>query len=415
MSGLALHVRDALSGGDAPVVGTVGAPTAGTVGRALLDELGPVLFASLRRSDQRDKGAQYVRGLIDARGRKTIRNIAAVVGGAGAEQSLHHFVAGSTWDWVPVRQALAQYLARVAPPQAYVVRPMVVPRAGQHLVGVDRRFVPALGQVCNVQQAVGVWAASGDLTCPVNWRLHLPQAWLDNEPRRSRALIPDGVDAETLGDCALEAVLGLPGRWGLPVRPVVLDARDADGLRTVRRLRAARMPVLARIDGGLPLVPAEAAASVPGAGRVSADRLVTAVRENWRPVVWSGHSGGTRAVPVWSLRVRVPAWAGRLVLGPPGEDLLLLAFGGPARGRPVELWLTDMVDLPPAALFRLTRLTHRVERDFERISDRVGIRDFAGRSFDGWHRHITLASAAHAVTALAAGAVVGPCPRQRAG
>ncbi len=52
---------------------------------------------------------------------------------------------------------------------------------------------------------------------------------------------------------------------------------------------------------------------------------------------------------------------------------------------------------------RLARLSDRVDLDFTRTADRVGVRDFAGRSFGGWHRHITLASAAHAVAVLARG------------
>jgi syndecan 1 len=42
-----------------------------------------------------------------------------------------------------------------------------------------------------------------------------------------------------------------------------------------------------------------------------------------------------------------------------------------------------------------------VDEDFDRIADQVGIRDYSGRSFDGWHRHVTLASAAHAVASVA--------------
>jgi SRSO17 transposase len=41
-----------------------------------------------------------------------------------------------------------------------------------------------------------------------------------------------------------------------------------------------------------------------------------------------------------------------------------------------------------------------VDRDFADIADRVGVRDYAGRSFAGWHRHMTLASAAHAAVVL---------------
>lgn len=79
-------------------------------------ELCAELFASLPRSDQRRKGEVYLRGLLKAEGRKSIRNIAAHVGDRAAEQSLHHFVVSSTWDWGPVRAALARYLERALRP-----------------------------------------------------------------------------------------------------------------------------------------------------------------------------------------------------------------------------------------------------------------------------------------------------------
>ncbi|AXI78506.1 IS701 family transposase [Peterkaempfera bronchialis] len=401
MSGLALHTGDALEESRTPAFDHASHDV-------LLPEFCSVLFASLPRSDQRHKGAQYVRGLLEAQGRKSIRNIATVVGGQAAEQSLHHFITSSTWDWNPVRQALAQHLARIAPPQAWVVRPMVIPKAGDHSVGVDRRFIPALGQVLNAQQAVGVWAASEELSCPVNWRLHLPETWLDDEPRRSQALIPDEADAETLGDCAVEVVLGLPARWGLPNRPVVLDARDTDALRTIRRLRAGRVPLLARISGSLPLALAGPVAHGRMAEPAPAYQLMAAARDLRRPVVWSAHTGGgVRTSLVAAVRVRVPAQSARAVAGVRGGEWLLLGVSVPGRQRTTELWLTDLVDVQPAALLRLGRLIDRVDLDCARIADRVGIRDFAGRSFSGWHRHITLASAAHAVAALSGGGVDG--------
>ncbi|RBL80559.1 transposase, partial [Streptomyces cavourensis] len=144
----------------------------------LLSALGTELFASMPRRDQRTKGMAYLQGLLEAEGRKSIRNIAALFGGDATEQSLHHFIVSSTWDWTPVRRALAQYVERVTQPQAYVVRPLIIRRAGETSVGVERRFVPALGQVVNAQQAVGVWAAAPDWSSPLNWRLQLSPRWL---------------------------------------------------------------------------------------------------------------------------------------------------------------------------------------------------------------------------------------------
>lgn len=68
----------------------------------------------------------------------------------------------------------------------------------------------------------------------------------------------------------------------------------------------------------------------------------------------------------------------------------------------INLWLTNLTGLSVPALLRLTQLSGVVVRDGETIAERVGMRDFAGRSFSGWHRHITLASVAHFATLLAA-------------
>ncbi|GAA3436544.1 hypothetical protein GCM10018954_061530 [Kutzneria kofuensis] len=37
-----------------------------------------------------------------------------------------------------------------------------------------------------------------------------------------------------------------------------------------------------------------------------------------------------------------------------------------------------------------------------RLNDGFGLRHFEGRSFRGWHHHVTLASAAHAYATLSA-------------
>lgn len=368
----------------------------------VLSELCSALFASLPRSDQRGKGAEYVRGLLETPGRKSIRNIAALLGGQAIEQSLHHFISSSTWDWVPVRQALAQYLVRTAPPQAWVVRPMVIPKAGERSVGVDKRFISALGQVRNAQQAMGVWAVSDEMSSPINWRLHLSRAWLDDDRRRRQASIPDGLRPETLGDCAIMAYLGMTTRWKLPVRPVVLDARDTDALTTVQKLHVAGVPLLVRINSTLRLTAVDPDLPGHSVDALPAHQILGAVRNRRRPVTWMDHGrvGVMRTSLAATVRVRMPS--SREETGhATGRGALLLGMSENGQGWPKELWLTDLMAAQPAFLLRLSRLIHRVDQDFTEIADRVGIRDFAGRSFDGWHRHVTLASAAHAVAALA--------------
>lgn len=55
-------------------------------------ELCQRVFASLARQSQRRAGELYVRGLLAAEGRKSMRNLASQFGRPASEQSLHHFV-----------------------------------------------------------------------------------------------------------------------------------------------------------------------------------------------------------------------------------------------------------------------------------------------------------------------------------
>jgi hypothetical protein len=82
------------------------------------------------------------------------------------------------------------------------------------------------------------------------------------------------------------------------------------------------------------------------------------------------------------------------------DPLLLVELSRPGESGPGQLWLTSRGDLGLADLVNLTSLVHRVGQDLAVTGDRVGLRDFTGRSYGGWHRHVTLASAAHTVLAL---------------
>ncbi|CAM4010252.1 transposase [Kibdelosporangium persicum] len=374
---------------------------------AILGDLGQVLFESLPRSDQRRHGMSYLQGLLTTPGRKSIRNMAARFGGPATEQSLHHFINSSTWDWDEIRRALAHYLDRSTSLPAWVVRPMVIPKSGPHSVGVDRRFSVARGHAVHAQQAVGIWAASDELSGPVNWRLRLSAAWLEDESRRSQVAIPGDVRGpETLADCAVRACVRTATGWDLPVRPVVMDVPGADPITVVRGLRAAGLRMLIRVDPGLPLTVCDPALPGHTVAPVPAGRVVAAAKGLRRPVTLPCLSAGgiddvPRTVLAASVRVRMPASLRKTGRAGRYGELLLLAEGSAGPGRPERLWLTDMVGAHPAALLRYSGLIRRVDQDFSDIAEPAGIRDFAGRSYGGWHRHITLASAAHSVGALA--------------
>jgi hypothetical protein len=349
---------------------------------SVLDRLCGTLFATLTRKDQRERGRQYVRGLLELPGRKTIRNIASLLGEPAVEQRLHHFVVSSTWDWRPIRGLLARYVAEMDAPIALVVRPTFIPKVGVHSVGVSRRFVPELGRVISAQLAVGVWLVSPELSCPINWQLVL-----DDGPGAASG-------QKTMLDCALAALAEVTEDARFADLPVVADARHWDLLALADRLADRDQPFLVGVPGSTQLTLPLSARVGRGGERLPARQIMAMAKDLRRPVGWLEDESGELGERV-SLAAGVPVYLPGA--GGPGT---LLGVAGLGEDWPAELWLAGGSGARAAELFPLTRLPGRVDRDFTEITDRVGIRDFTGRSYEGWHRHVTLASIAHAVEAL---------------
>lgn len=344
-----------------------------------------------------------MRGLLGTRGRKSIRNIAGISEDPAAEQALHHFVSDSTWDWMPVRRALTRRVTRSAGVRAWVLHPTLIPKAGTHSVGVGRKFSAGLRHSLNAQRAVSLWTATPDFVTPVNWRLHLNEDWLTDDKRRRRAAIPDEVVPQSLGACAVDTYLELDGT---PGGLVLVDAREMDAETVVRRLRASGAAVLARVPAGLGLIAADGVTpggstggGLPGGPEVQpAGELAAAARRSRRPVF---APGARRPVLAGTAGVRLPSTRTR-------DPLTLIELTPHGGTGPSRLWLTSCDNLGLASLVRLTSLVARVGHELETTGDRVGLRDFTGRSYAGWHRHATLASAAHTVLATHGSATPAP-------
>jgi SRSO17 transposase len=54
---------------------------------------------------------------------------------------------------------------------------------------------------------------------------------------------------------------------------------------------------------------------------------------------------------------------------------------------------------PPRAA-ELAVCDETIEHDYRELKDGLGLDHFEGRSFGGWHHHVTLVSAAHAFVTL---------------
>ncbi|MBD0707531.1 hypothetical protein BU197_03615 [Streptomyces sp. CBMA291] len=427
-----------------------GGPDGPSVPAPLVAEASGRVFASLVRSGYRLKAEQYVRALLAVPGRKTLKTIGAQWGGAAAGQSMHHFIATSPWDWRPVRRALAGYAQRTLAPEALVVAPAVVLGTPPRPAGADRSAVRRRGPAEARPQALGAWLVSEAGSVPVDWHLMpLPRfggvAGSRPEtparpaaPARSETPARPGADVrpdtrpDTRSDTDIHpAADGHPGSHGrrgsdghpadngvgvtrAPASharvleaaadaarllrpwhgPIVVDAEGPGAVELIHGLLSRGEDFIVRVAAGTPLRIDRSRFPRWDARASTAAGLAAALTELRRPL-----DPGTSAVTAAAIPVTVEPRSARE--HPPA----LLLLGQWDRGRePRSLWVTNIRSLSLPALMRLARLSDRVRHDMADVSEPLGLRDYAGRSYRGCHHHLTLVSVAQLLAVLHAAA-----------
>lgn len=81
--------------------------------------------------------------------------------------------------------------------------------------------------------------------------------------------------------------------------------------------------------------------------------------------------------------------------------VLLLAQWPPGEDEPTNYWLSTLpVDTPLTTLVRLANIRWRIEHDYRELTHGLGLDHFEGRTYQGWHRHVTLGAVAEAFATM---------------
>ena len=159
-------------------------------------------------------------------------------------------------------------------------------------------------------------------------------------------------------------------------------------------------PVTRTLGGGPGRPPKPAYPRSP----VNLRQLAIAGADQVRPVTWRQGTRATSGNPdalmtSWFAAIRVRPANRDIPRGPDGAlpACWLLAEWPPHADEPTDYWLSNLpADTPIAELARLAKLRWRVEHDYRELKTGLGLDHFEGRSFTGWHRHVTLAVLAQA-------------------
>jgi SRSO17 transposase len=393
--------------------------------RGDLGEFVAEMFASLKRRDQRRWGDCYLRGLMLDGRRKSIQPMAERLPD-GDMQALQQFVSQSPWDHTPVLRAVASKVTALIGPEAWVIDDTSFPKAGDRSVGAARQWCGALGKRSLCQVGVSLHAVTDAASVPLTWRLFLPKEWADvRDERRARAQVPQEVGHREKWLLALDAVDEALG-WGLAGRVVVADAGYGQNHSFRAGLADRGLDYAVAVRGDLNAHLGEAVPTALGRdGRMGAPRLpryreparslrdlvTTAGRRALRRVTWRQGSKGAMSSRFVVIQVRPAGVAATKAArdaagGRAGWDGVLptetlIAEWPPHTDEPTDYWLTSLpADTPLRHLVRTAKIRWRIEHDYRELKHGLGLDHFEGRTWRGWHHHVTLVTAAHAFLTL---------------
>ena len=143
--------------------------------RPQLEDYARQVFAGFARSDQREAGLRYLRGLMLDGRRKSMQPMAERLG--ASYQQVQQFVTSSTWDVTDVRRWCARLAVDLIAPQVWVIDDTGFPKDGKASPCAARQYSGALGKVANCQIGVSVHAATEAASAMLGACLFVPESW----------------------------------------------------------------------------------------------------------------------------------------------------------------------------------------------------------------------------------------------
>jgi SRSO17 transposase len=256
----------------------------------------------------------------------------------------------------------------------------------------------------NCQVAVSLSIANHAASLPVAYRLYLTKEWIGDDARRDKVGVPSDVKFRTKPEIALDQI-----RWaceaGLPRGVALMDGAYGVDSRLRTGMTALGITYAVGIPPKILVWPAGTGPKRIGkllnnTGRrdepdlISVKRLARSLPHHaWRTIRWREGSAGYCSSRFARVRVRV----GHSQLLPELISSEWLLIEWPAdEAEPTRYWLSTLpADISFHQLVDIAKLRWRIERDYQELKQEVGLGDYEGRGWRGFHHHATLCIAAY--------------------
>lgn len=352
----------------------------------------------LNNKKRRESFAIYAMGLLGSAERKSAEPLAAAASGDPSEcdaqhQRLLHFLGGSSWDDRAVRREAARYAIEALEAhervRTWIIDDTGFLKQGKHSVGVQRQYTGSAGKVANCQIGVSLSVATQSAHVPIDFELYLPETWTSDWSRREECKIPHelafrtkeelacemierAIEAKVPGDIVLaDSWYGRSGKFRAFLRAHGLDY-------AVGILPNVKMHLVDKLDRriGVEKTAKEIAEELGGGLR----------RVTWRNGTMPGRRGKLSAR--FGLR--------RVQLDDASEPEWLLIEQSTEDGA-LKCSLTTLPrSMSKKQIVRLFKERYRTERVYEEMKGELGLDHFEGRSYVGWHHHVSVALCCYA-------------------
>ena len=91
---------------------------------------------------------------------------------------------------MPVQLRINERMLPLINAVAWVIDDVSMPKDGRMSIAVTLQYCGILGKRANCQVAVSLHAATDTASCPLQWRLFLPEDWASDTARRTHACAP---------------------------------------------------------------------------------------------------------------------------------------------------------------------------------------------------------------------------------
>jgi SRSO17 transposase len=316
-------------------------------------------------------------------------------------QALSHFLSNSPWIYENLsRTVRTKAVETIGTNGVIILDESGMKKSGDSSVGVSRQYCGNLGKVENCQVGVFLAYSKGNKRTLIDFRLYLPENWVEDIEHCSKAKIPpEMIKFQTKHDLGLEMIDNAI-KEKIPFSYVAMDGFYGENPKLLTELENRGVTFVADIASNTQVYLVEPVVGIPEK-KGSRGKLPTISKvlntspvkvsslsssgDGWKLIKVRKTERGNKEVFFKALQV----WRRHNEL--PCENPLWLLISKDSKTGEIKHSLCNAAEnISIEKLVEMQSSRYWVERAFQDAKENCGMDEYMVRSWNAWHRHMTM-------------------------